>query len=275
VGFSRNASILRPSSAGVDHAERAGLAARHRDTGDGQPGAPVEVLLPHLAGVHPVDVVRTEDDDQVRALVVDQVQRLEDRVCRPRVPARAEPLLRGHGRDVVAQQVRQAPGHGDVPVEAVALVLGEYGDPQDVRVHQVGQREVDQPVETGEGHGGLRPVVGQRGEPLALTAGQDDAQDSRFGHLHSFERHRPGAPGARVVLGPSLPRIAVLRSVGERRSRWPVARVVQTLSSPGRHPIACPFTGSRSSPPPAGLLDCAPRRPVCGNRPSAPYESKR
>src|SRR3712207_8342823 len=44
------------------------------------------------------------------------------------VPARAEALLGGHRGDVVPQHLRQPPRRGDVPVEAVALVLGEDGD---------------------------------------------------------------------------------------------------------------------------------------------------
>src|SRR3712207_8930443 len=47
---------------------------RHRDAGHRDPGAGVEVLGEHLPRVHAVDVVRAEDHDQVRALVVDQVE---------------------------------------------------------------------------------------------------------------------------------------------------------------------------------------------------------
>ena len=43
-------------------------------------------------------------------------------------------------------------------------------------VDQVGQHEVDQPVVAAERHRRLGAVRGQRGEPLAFTAGQDDAE---------------------------------------------------------------------------------------------------
>jgi glucokinase len=144
-----------PVVRGLDDAEGGGLTAGDGDARDRHPGAPVEVLTPHLAGVHAVDVVGTEDDDEVGALVVDEVQRLEDRVGRAGVPARAQALLRRHRGHVVAEQVRQPPRRRDVAVQAVALVLGEDGDPEDAGVDEVGQREVDQPVQAPERHGGL------------------------------------------------------------------------------------------------------------------------
>jgi hypothetical protein len=49
----------------------------------------LEVLRDHVPHVHPVHVVGAHDRDEVRALVVDQVHRLEDRVRRARVPVRA------------------------------------------------------------------------------------------------------------------------------------------------------------------------------------------
>ena len=58
----------------------------------------------------------------------------------------------------------------------VRLVLGEHADPQVAGVDQVGQHEVDQPVVAAERDGGLGPVGGQRHQPLALAAGQDDAR---------------------------------------------------------------------------------------------------
>ena len=64
----------------------------------------------------------------VGVLVDDQVHRLVDRVGAALVPLRAEPLLRRHRGDVVAEQRRHPPGQRDVPVERVRLVLGEHGD---------------------------------------------------------------------------------------------------------------------------------------------------
>jgi hypothetical protein len=147
------------------------------------------VLVDHLRRVHPVHVVGAEDDDDVRSRVVDQVEALQDRVGAAGVPARAEPLLRRHRGDVVPEHLRQPPRRGDVPVEAVALVLGEHRDLPDLGVHQVGQDEVDEPVVAAEGHRRLGPVLRQGGQPLALTAGQDDAENPRTA-THGSQRIR-------------------------------------------------------------------------------------
>ena len=63
------------------------------------------------------------------------------------------------------------------------LVLRENADPQIAGVDEIGQHEVDQPIGAAEGNRGLGPVGGQRIQPLALTAGQDNAQHVwRFPH---------------------------------------------------------------------------------------------
>jgi hypothetical protein len=128
------------------------------------------VLADHLAGVHPVDVVGAEHDDVGGLLVADQVEALVDRVGRPGEPPRPESLLRRHRGDVVPEHRGQPPGGGDVPVQAVALVLREHHDLAVAGIDQVGQDEVDEPVDPPEGHGWLRAVGGQRHQPLALTS---------------------------------------------------------------------------------------------------------
>ena len=167
---------MRPRGLGGDAAELARLQARHPDPGDRDPRAARDVGLDHLGRVHPVDVVRTEDGDVVRALVEDQVLALEDRVRAAGVPAAAEPLLGRHGGDVLPEHAGQAPGLGDVAVQRVRLVLGEHADAVQPGVDHVGQHEVDQAVVAAERHRRLRAVRRQRPQSLALAAGQDDAQ---------------------------------------------------------------------------------------------------
>jgi hypothetical protein len=135
------------------------------------------VLRQHLARVHPVDVVCPEDVDVVGVFVADEVEVLEYGVGRPREPVGPSPHLSRDAGDVSAQQGRHTPGLGNVPVQAVALVLGQHGDPAVAAVDQVGQREVDQPVVAGKRHGGLGAVGGERGQPFTLTPGQDDRKD--------------------------------------------------------------------------------------------------
>ena len=150
-------------------------------------GAGVDVLVDHLREVHPVDVVGADHDDDVGPLVVHQVEALEDRVGAAEVPVLADPLLGRHRRDVVAEHRRHPPGLRDVAVEAVRLVLRQHDDLEVAGVDDVGQREVDQPVDAGERHRRLGPVGGQRHQPLALTAGEDDGQ------------HVPAVLGAAMV----------------------------------------------------------------------------
>jgi hypothetical protein len=66
-----------------------------------------------------------------------------------------------------------------VPVEAVALVLGQHRDLPDLGVHQVRQHEVDQPVVAAERHRRLGTVLRQRRKPLSLATGKDDAEHPR------------------------------------------------------------------------------------------------
>ena len=136
-------SMIRPSGVGVDDAERVASARGTRMPATVTAGPGLDVLLDHLPRVHPVDVVGAEHDDVVGLLVVDQVERLEDRVGAAGVPARAEPLLGRHRGDVVAEEGRHPPGLRDVPVQRVRLVLGQHADPQVAGVDQVGQHEVD------------------------------------------------------------------------------------------------------------------------------------
>ncbi len=163
---------------GADHTELPTLHSGHTQPRDGHPGPVGQVLLDHLARIHPVDVVGAEHDHDIRLIIVDEVQRLEDRIRGPRVPPGAESLLRRYRCDVVVEQIAHAPGRGDVAVQAVALVLRENTDPQVTCVGQVRQDEIDQSVEAAERDGRLGAVGGERREPLARTTGQHDAEHS-------------------------------------------------------------------------------------------------
>src|SRR5665648_833541 len=120
-----------------------------------------------------LNIIRDEGPD----IVADDVQALVDSVRAAQVPVLADPLLGRDGSDVVPPDRGHPPGPGHVPVQAVRLVLGQHDDLQVPGVHQVRQREVDQPVEPSEGHRGLGAIGGERHESLTLTAGEDDGQD--------------------------------------------------------------------------------------------------
>lgn len=56
-----------------------------------------------------------------------------------------------------------------MPVQAVALVLGQYRDLPVAAVDQVGQGKVDQAVVPGERDGGLGSIGSQWRKPLAFA----------------------------------------------------------------------------------------------------------
>src|SRR6202011_2350244 len=104
---------------GVEAAECGRLGAGYPDAGHRCPGAAVDVEADHLLGVHPVDVVGAENHDVVGILVVDQVERLIDRVGGAGVPTRAEPLLGRNRGDVLTGQPGQSPVLRNVTVQRV------------------------------------------------------------------------------------------------------------------------------------------------------------
>src|SRR5690606_13868826 len=119
-----------------------------------EPETRLDVRVDHLAEVHAVDVVGTDHDDDVRLLIPEQVEALEDCVGRPTEPALSQSLLRGHRCHIRVEEAREPPGLRNVTVEAVGLVLGEYDDLAQTRVDQVAQREVDESVTTAERNSG-------------------------------------------------------------------------------------------------------------------------
>lgn len=169
----------------VDAAECRCLGARYADAGHRDTGTGIDVLLHHLLGVHAVHVVRTEHDDVLGILVVHEVHGLEDGVGTAGVPAGPEPLLRGHGGDVLTRETRQPPGLGDVPVERVRLVLGQNAQPQIAGVDEIAQHEVDQAVRTTERDRGLRAIGCHRIQAFALTSGEHDSEYMRLGPHNS------------------------------------------------------------------------------------------
>ena len=177
-----------------------------------------QVLVDHLHWVHAVDVIGSADHDEVRPVFIEQAQRLVDRVCRAGLPAWSQPLLRRHRGHVIAERAAQPPGGRQMPVQAVALVLGEHADPADPAVDQVGQREIHQPVQAAERNGRLGPLRGQRREPPPRRARQDDAKNPLASHPRTPCRARsrlmndarrtavrPSSASAASYWGPNAP----------------------------------------------------------------------
>src|SRR5262249_55137518 len=82
---------------------------------------------------------------------------------------------RGDRDPAAARRAAHRPGPAEVPVQQRAVVRCEHEDVPAAAIDQVGKREVDEPVPAAERYGRLGPVVGERCQPAARTAGQHDA----------------------------------------------------------------------------------------------------
>ncbi len=154
-----------------------GFLHRHGNRGDGQVGVIGQVLLQHLVHIHLVDVIAAEDADELRLLIEDQLEVLEDRVRCSAEPERPFAHLRRHDVDVLADLGHQPPGAGDVLDERVRLELRHHLDLEEAGVDEIVDDEVDDAIAASERHGRLGAVARQRVEPLAHAAGEDHRQN--------------------------------------------------------------------------------------------------
>ena len=178
----------------MHHPEAGRLHARHFEASDGHVRAGFGVVLEHQLVVHLVDVVAGEDDEVARAVALDDVDVLEDRVRGAGIPLGLRDALAG-GQDVealVPLGPKEVPAALHVADQAVRLVLGGDADAANARVEGVRQREVDDPGLATEENGGLGALVGQFHQAAAAAAGQN------IGHRVAGERrvstdlsHRP------------------------------------------------------------------------------------
>ena len=110
--------------------------------------------------VHLVDVVAGQHKDCVAGCLPYDIEILEDCVGGASVPLRdaasGDIRLEHPNAAGVAVQVPR-PAHADVVVQGTWVVLGQDDDVVDVRVHAVGQREVDDPVLAAKRNGRLGP----------------------------------------------------------------------------------------------------------------------
>ena len=149
-----------------DDAKTRGLLQRHGQGGDGDVRLPLQVKADHLVYVHAVDVVGSEHQDQLRMLILDQVEVLADRVRGALEPAMSLQHLGGHhGDELVRKQGRDGPGVADVLDQRLGLVLHQQINREDPGVDQVAEHEVHDPVARPEGHRRLGALVGERMQP--------------------------------------------------------------------------------------------------------------
>jgi len=85
------------------------------------------------------------------------------------------PLLRNAhlGRkdfDVVAEAGERRPAGADVAVQAEGFVLSEYENAAEIRIDAIGERDVDDAIESAKRNGRLGAVASQGPQPFALAS---------------------------------------------------------------------------------------------------------
>ena len=161
----------------VHDAEVNAFLARHGDAADGQIGPALDVGADHAAVIHLVNVIAGQDEDVARIGSLDGVDVLIDGVGGALVPVFVDALLRRQHFDVFVQFARQeAPAGADVARQAAGLVLRQHEDAAKIAVDAIGEREIDDAIESAERHGRLGAIAGQGFQPRALAPGQNQGQ---------------------------------------------------------------------------------------------------
>ncbi len=224
LGIARNAPrVFRLLMKGNDpvflihrhHPEGSCLFETDRQTGDGQLGSGVVVVLQHRGIVHPVDVISRENQRILGAASLQQVEVLVDGVRGAAVPRFSRPHLRGDRRDVLSQfGVVDGPPVTQVLLQRMGLVLREHENAAQSGMKAVAEREIDDAISSAEGHGRLGPLGGQWMQTRTDSARQDDAD-----RLLLHGRPTSITPFIATRRAPSLLRVA---QPPPERMPWPV-----------------------------------------------------
>ena len=177
VGFSSNAGDL-PGAVESEDAHLGGVVNRDGLCGDRDVGAAIDMGIDEVAVVHPVEMVARENQVVVRVVPLDLARGLPDGVGGALKPVGVVGRLFGRQDldEPVAEEIH-AVGLRDVAVERRRVELRQDEDAPDVRVEAVADGDVDEPVLSANRHGGLGPQLGERKQPAALTAAEDQRED--------------------------------------------------------------------------------------------------
>ena len=189
-----------PVGGDLHDAEGAGVAARHRDGGDGDVGAGGDVLLEDGAEVHAIELVAGEDEHQLVRVVREMDEVLPHGVGGALVPV--DPvggLLGGEDLDEAAGEDVEVVRVLDVAVERAAVELGQHEDAAELGVDAVADGDVDEAVLAAQGDRRLGAVLGQGEEPSAGAAAHDDGDDiegaESLGLIHGCQGKMRLIPG--------------------------------------------------------------------------------
>ena len=159
-------------------AHRRGFFGGDRHGGNGHVGAALLVRSDHLLEVHAVELIAGEDEDVVDAGLFQVAEVLPHGVGRALIPIRVvQGLLGGQQLDEAAAEGVERIRAADVPVEAHGVELRQHVDAVQAAVDAVGERDVDQPVLSGDRDRGLGAILGQWIEARPLAAAQHQRHD--------------------------------------------------------------------------------------------------
>jgi len=172
-GKARNAHV----GLTLEQPKAAGLASAHRLHRHGDIGVMLQVKIGHLAVIHAVQVIAGQDEHVLGASGADFKQLLAHRVGRALVPVGGgHGLLSGPDLHPAGMEGVELVAFGDVAVQRHRVELGQHGDAVNARIDTVADRNIDQAVFAGDGHGRLGAHPGQREQAGAAAAAQNDTQ---------------------------------------------------------------------------------------------------
>jgi len=187
VGIARNCLGVRRLFREIDQAfafidfhdaEIAGVRLRNQVAGNREVGAAFHVGGKGLAIVHCVDMVTRKDKDMFGSVAVDNIEALENGVCRSLIPGLiVEPLLRWKDVDEFALLcVQPAPAPQKMLNERVGFVLGQDTDTPNARIQAIGECEIDNAEFPAEGNCRFRSPVSENAQPTPTATGQYESE---------------------------------------------------------------------------------------------------
>ena len=211
----------------------------------------LQVGADHVLEIHPVELVAGEDQHQVVVALGEIGDIAPDGVGGPLVPRLVlHRLLGGQDLDESAAERIELVRVVDVPVQADGVELGQHEDPVQPGVNAVGHGDVDQPIFAGDRHGRLAPRFGQRKQPRAATAAQDQRDDPRHDTPPPMVPARSPARSSHV----RLDHLARALEIGPRRLHVE-PHGVQLVALGFRQAVASRRAGSPSTWMPSSFLE--------------------
>ncbi len=138
--------------------------------------------------IHLIDVIARKDQNQIGVAALDESEVLLNGIGGADEPACAARLVGGEDLEAAGELPIQIPGaaRADVLDEGLGAVLGDDDHVKDVGVDAVGEREINNAVFPGIGHGGLGALEGQDAQPRTFSTRQDDGAGFHDGDSTNF-----------------------------------------------------------------------------------------